>query len=122
MSESPLNTLLNDNRIRKIFNEGEWYYSVIDLVMMVSDLPLKDAQNHSFYLKKRLRKEMADNSFNYKKLRLVSRDGKKYMTEVVDTEQALRLIQSIASPTVEPVKRWLAQLGKKHFEDTIEQN
>jgi hypothetical protein len=121
-TETPLNSLFDDNHIRRIFYEDKWHYSVIDIIIVIFDLSIKDAQNYSYYLKKRLRKEMGDTSFNYKKTRLTSRDGKQYLTEVVDAEQALRLIQSFASPKVEPIKQWLSQIGAESFDKTINSN
>jgi hypothetical protein len=115
MSETPINVFLSNNNIRKILYQGVWYYSAIDLVAIILDLSPKDAKNHFYTLKKRLRKETGNKSFNYKKLKLTSRDGKQYLTDVVTVEEFLRLVQSISSPNVEAIKVWMVQMSKEHL-------
>ena len=89
---------------------------------MLTDQP--DARHASTYwavLKKRLKGEGADQLLtNCKQLKMMSADGKRYNTDVADTEQLLRIIQSIPSPKAEPFKMWLAQVGRERIEETID--
>ena len=116
--------LYEDKKIRTAWDEEqeEWYFSVVDVVGVLTDQP--DARHASTYwavLKKRLKGEGADQLLtNCKQLKMMSADGKRYNTDVADTEQLLRIIQSIPSPKAEPFKMWLAQVGRERIAETID--
>ena len=116
--------LFEDRRIRTAWDEKkeEWYFSVVDVVAVLTDQP--DARHASTYwavLKKRLNNEGANELLtNCKQLKMTATDGKRRLTDVADTEQLLRIIQSIPSPKAEPFKMWLAQVGRERIEETID--
>ena len=116
--------LYEDQPIRTAWDEEaeEWYFSVVDVVGVLTDQP--DARRASTYwavLKKRLKNEGADQLLtNCKQLKMTAADGKMRMTDVADAEQLLRIIQSIPSPKAEPFKLWLAQVGRERIEETID--
>ncbi len=116
--------LFEDKRIRTAWDEEkeEWYFSIVDVVAVLTEQP--DARHASTYwavLKKRLNKEGAGQLLtNCKQLKMTASDGKKRLTDVADTEQLLRIIQSIPSPKAEPFKLWLAQVGRERIEETID--
>ena len=92
-----------------------WYFSIIDVVEVLTgtDRPRKYWNN----LKTKLKKEGSQLSDNIGQLKMKSSDGKFYLTDVADTVQILRLIQSIPSPKAEPFKQWLAQVGYERIEE-----
>ena len=113
MAQNDKIQLFEDKRIRTAWDEEkeEWYFSVVDVVAVLTDQP--DARHASTYwavLKKRLNNEGAGQLLtNCKQLKMTASDGRKRLTDVADTEQLLRIIQSIPSPKAEPFKLWLAQ-------------
>ena len=100
----------------------EWYFSVVDVVGVLTDQKdQRGASNYWAKLKQRLKAEGADELLtNCQQLKLKSKDGKRRLTDVADTEQLLRIIQSIPSPKAEPFKLWLAQVGRERIEETID--
>jgi DNA-damage-inducible protein D len=117
--ESPmLSNEIKGDRIRKEEIDGEMYYSVIDIVAELLDAGYKRAQSYYHQLKNQLKKEGNQSLRNPKKLKLTSKDGKKYATDVMNREELLRFVQSIPSPKVEPLKLWLAQVGAERLEET----
>jgi len=118
MSQLVPGDLIDGNNIRKEWDKEEWYYSVIDIVAELLDVDFKTARNYYHSLKNRLKDEGNETLMQCEKLKLVALDGKKRLTDVVNSEQALRLIQSIPSPKAEPMKLWLARVGKERFEET----
>ena len=100
----------------------EWYFSVVDVVGALTDQKdQRGASNYWAKLKQRLKAEGADELLtNCQQLKLKSKDGKRRLTDVADTEQLLRIIQSIPSPKAEPFKLWLAQVGRERIDETID--
>ena len=110
--------------IRMAWDEEKetWYFSVVDVVGALTDQP--DARHSSTYwavVKKRLKSEGADELLtNCKQLKMKAQDGKNRLTDVADTEQLLRIVQSVPSPKAEPFKLWLARVGSERIEETID--
>ena len=124
MAQNDKIQLFEDKRIRTAWDEEkeEWYFSVVDVIAVLTDQ--SDARHASTYwavLKKRLNNEGAGQLLtNCKQLKMTASDGRKRLTDVADTEQLLRIIQSIPSPKAEPFKLWLAQVGRERIEETID--
>lgn len=117
--------LFEDQPIRSAWDaeREEWYFSVVDVVQVLTEQPdFNTARKYWNKLKQRLSAEGADELVtNCHQLKLKSpKDGKRYKTDVADTEQLLRIIQSIPSPKAEPFKLWLAQVGRERIEETID--
>ena len=116
--------LFEDQPIRSAWDaeREEWYFSVVDVVGVLTDQKdQRGASNYWAKLKQRLKAEGADELLtNCQQLKLRSKDGKRRLTDVADTEQLLRIIQSIPSPKAEPFKLWLAQIGRERIEETID--
>ena len=117
--------LFENKRIRTAWDaeKEEWFFSIVDVVAVLTDQPdQRGASNYWAKLKQRLKEEGADQLLtNCQQLKLKSpKDGKRYNTDVADTEQLLRIIQSIPSPKAEPFKLWLAQVGRDRIEETID--
>ena len=115
--------LFENKRIRTAWDEEkeEWYFSIVDVVAVLTDQPdQRHAAKYWSVLKTRLKKEGSELTTNCSQLKMRSADGKRYNTDVADTEQLLRIIQSIPSPKAEPFKLWLAQVGRERIEETID--
>ena len=115
--------LFEDKRIRTAWDEEkeEWYFSVVDVVAVLTDQPdYQAARNYWKVTKKRLKDEGNETVTACNQLKMTASDGKKRLTDVADTEQLLRIIQSIPSPKAEPFKLWLAQIGRERIEETID--
>ncbi|MDP3916179.1 MAG: Bro-N domain-containing protein [Bacteroidota bacterium] len=109
--------LFNEKRIRSQWdNEQEkWYFSVVDVVGVLTES--ENPNNYWKVLKNRLKKEGSELVTNCNQLKMQSSDGKYYKTDVADTEQLFRLIQSIPSPKAEPFKLWLSRVGRERIDE-----
>ena len=112
--------LFEDKRIRTAWDaeKEEWYFSIVDVVAVLTDSP--NPQTYWRVLKKRLKDEGNETVTSCNALKMTAADGKHRLTDVADTEQLLRIIQSIPSPKAEPFKLWLAQVGRERIEETID--
>ena len=113
--------LFEDQTIRTAWNEDEeeWYFSIVDVVGVLTESP--NPNNYWKVLKKRLRDEGNESVTSCNQLKLKSpKDGKRYNTDVANTEQLLRIIQSIPSKKAEPFKVWLAEVGRDRIEETMD--
>ena len=110
--------LFQDQRVRVHWNDEQekWYFSVIDVIGVLTESinPIK----YWSVLKTRLKQEGSEVATNCSRLKLMANDGKLRLTDIADTEQLLRLIQSIPSPKAEPFKAWLAKVGYERIEET----
>ena len=125
MAQNDKIQLFEDKRIRTAWDEEkeEWDFSIVDVVAVLTDQPdQRGASNYWAKLKQRLKEEGADQLLtNCQQLKMKSpKDGKRYNTDVADTEQLLRIVQSIPSPKAEPFRAWLAQVGRERIEETID--
>ena len=113
-----------DQLIRTAWDEDkeEWYFSIVDVVGVLTEQPDYDkAKNYWKVLKHRMLKEGNQSVTKCNQLKMKSpKDGKRYNTDVADTEQLLRIIQSIPSKKAEPFKMWLAQVGSERIEEIID--
>jgi len=112
--------LFNEKRIRTVWDDTQekWYFSVVDVVEVLTDQAThQSARNYWKVLKSRLMKEGNETVTNCNRLKFVAEDGKMRLTDVADTEQLFRLIQSIPSPKAEPFKMWLAQVGRERIDE-----
>lgn len=115
--------LFENKRIRTAWDEEKeaWLFSVVDVVGVLTDQPTpRNASNYWRKLKQRMKDEGNQLVTNCHQLKLKSADGKRYSTDVADTELLLRIIQSIPSPKAEPFKLWLARVGSERIEETID--
>ena len=120
MNESEQLQLFENQPIRTAWDENaeEWYFSIVDVITV-----LTDSKNPAAYwrkLKQRLKAEGNESVTNCHGLKLKGVDGKRRLTDVATTEQLLRLIQAIPSPKAEPMKIWLAQVGRERIEETLD--
>lgn len=110
--------LFHDKKIRVHWDNDQekWYFSVIDVLGILTES--ENPRKYWSVLKTRLKKEGSEVATNCSRLKLLATDGKMRITDVADTEQILRLIQSVPSPKAEPFKLWLAKVGYERIEET----
>ena len=108
--------LFEEKKVRAIWDDEaeKWYFSIVDVVAVLTESP--NPRNYWKVLKHRLIKEGNESVTNCNQLKMLSSDGKKYKTDVADTEQLFRLIQSIPSPKAEPFKQWMAQVAAQRLD------
>ncbi len=110
--------LFNDNKIRVHWDEEQekWFFSIVDVISVLA----QNSRPRKYWsdLKSKLKSEGSELSEKIGQLKMKSTDGKYYKTDVADTEQLLRLVQSISSPNAEPFKLWLAKVGYERIEET----
>ena len=118
MSRETAIKLFNQTKIRTHWDDEaeKWFFSISDVIAVLTESP--NPRKYWSVLKTRLRKEGSELATNCSQLKMKSADGKYYLTDVADTEQLLRLIQSIPSPKAEPFKQWLAMVGNERIEET----
>jgi hypothetical protein len=112
--------LFEQQKVRTHWDEKaeKWYFSIVDVISILTDQPHhQGARNYWKVLKSRLLKEGNETVTNCNRLKLVAEDGKLRLTDAADTEQLLRLIQSIPSPKAEPFKQWLAKTGYERMKE-----
>jgi len=109
--------LFNDKQIRATWDDEQekWFFSIVDVVGVLTQSP--NPRKYWSVLKTRLKKEGSQLTTICSQLKMLSSDGKYYKTDVADTEQLFRLIQSIPSPKAEPFKLWLAKVGRERIDE-----
>lgn len=110
--------VFEEKKVRTLWDSEteEWYFSVVDVVAVLTDSDYQSARNYWKVLKNRLKKEGNESVTNCNQLKMLSSDGKYYKTDVATTQQLFRLIQSIPSPKAEPFKLWMAQVAKERLD------
>ena len=116
MTKKELIKVFDERKVRTVWDDKEekWYFSIVDVVAVLTDS--ENPQTYWRVLKNRLKKEGNETVTNCNALKLRAADGKMRMTDVADTEQLFRLIQSIPSPKAEPFKQWMAQVAAIRLE------
>ena len=114
--------LFEDKKIRAKWDEAEekWYFSVVDIVSVLTDNDYQKSRNYWKWLKNKLNEEGSELVSNTNQFKMRAYDGKLRDTDVMTTEQILRLIQSIPSKKAEPFKLWLAQVGKEQIDEAYD--
>ena len=110
--------IFEEKKVRTLWDSEteEWYFSIVDVVAVLTDNDYQSARNYWKVLKNRLKKEGNESVTNCNQLKMLSSDGKYYKTDVATTQQLLRLIQSIPSPKAEPFKLWMAQVAAERLD------
>lgn len=124
MTENDKLQMFEDQAIRTAWDEEteEWYFSIVDVVKALTEqATVRGASNYWAKLKERLKGEGASELLtNCQQLKMKAADGKRRLTDVANTEQLLRIIQSIPSKKAEPFKMWLAMVGRERIEEIID--
>ncbi|CEN49537.1 MULTISPECIES: BRO-N domain-containing protein [Capnocytophaga] len=109
--------IFEQKKVRSQWDEQQekWWFSIVDVIEVLTESP--NPRKYWSVLKTRLKKEGSELATNCSQLKMLSSDGKYYKTDVADTEQLLRLIQSVPSPKAEPFKLWLAQVGSERLDE-----
>ncbi len=117
MSKKEAIQIFEEKQVRTLWDAGQekWYFSIVDVIAILTEST--NSRKYWSVLKTRLKKEGSQLATNCSQLKMQSADGKYYKTDVADTEQLFRLIQSIPSPKAEPFKLWLAQVGSERLDE-----
>lgn len=120
MTEDKKIKIFNGKKVRTHWDEDKekWFFSIVDVLAILTDKDFQEARNYWKVLKFRLKEEGNESVTNCNQLKMQSSDGKYYSTDVADTEQIFRLIQSIPSKKAEPFKLWLAKVGNERIDET----
>ena len=118
MSQKEALQLFEERKVRTIWDDQEekWFFSIVDVVSVLTDSDYQTARKYWKVLKGRLSKEGNETVTNCYQLKMKASDGKMRLTDVADTEQLFRLIQSIPSPKAEPFKQWMAQVASQRID------
>jgi prophage antirepressor-like protein len=118
MTQKQAIQLFEEKRVRTAWDTDreKWWFSIVDVVSVLTDSDYQTARKYWKVLKGRLIKEGFELVTNCYQLKMQSTDGKRYLTDVADTEQLFRVIQSIPSPKAEPFKQWMAQVAAKRID------
>lgn len=108
-------TIFQGNKIRSVKHQGEWWYSVVDIIEVLTDS--KRASKYWSDLKIKLNQEGSELSEKIGQLKMVASDNKEYLTDALKVEDVLRLVQSVPSPRAEPFKKWLAKVGYERLQE-----
>ena len=119
MTQSTSIKLFEDKNIRTLWDDKveKWYFSVVDIISVLTDSDYQQARNYWKVLKNRLKSEGNETVTNCNQLKMLAPDGKMRETDVGDAEQILRLVQSIPSKKAEPFKQWLARVGSERLDE-----
>ncbi|MCL2207473.1 MAG: Bro-N domain-containing protein [Fibromonadales bacterium] len=115
--------MFEGQQVRALWDEEseKWWFSVVDVVAVLTNQnDYQSGRNYWKVLKNRLKEEGNETVTNCNQLKIIAPDGKMRLTDVADTEQILRLVQSIPSKKAEPFKMWLAKVGKERIDETID--
>jgi hypothetical protein len=117
MTQHPSLQLFENKKVRTLWDDTheKWYFSIVDVIQILTDSP--NPRKYWSVLKLRLKKEGSQLTSNCSQLKMQAADGKYYKTDVADSEQLFRLIQSIPSPKAEPFKMWLAQIASERLDE-----
>jgi hypothetical protein len=117
MTKKDVIKIFEDKKVRTVWDDKEekWYFSIVDTVSILTDSA--DGRKYWNKLKQRLKEEGNETVTNCHQLKMLAADGKMRMTDVADTEQLFRLIQSIPSPKAEPFKHWMAQIASERMDE-----
>ena len=118
MTKNQAIQLFQERKVRTIWDDQEekWYFSIVDVVSVLTDSDYQTARKYWKVLKGRLSKEGNETVTNCYQLKMKASDGKMRLTDVADTEQLFRIIQSIPSPKAEPFKQWMAQVASQRID------
>lgn len=120
MSKETAIKLFEQKQVRSVWNENEekWYFSIVDIIAILTDQSdFQKARKYWNKLKERLKAEGNETVTNSHQLKMVAEDGKMRLTDVADTEQLFRLIQTVPSPKAEPFKLWIAKVARERIDE-----